>query len=216
MERAKRILLAMAAAAASLPLSACISWTVEPPLDYVPQGWMPGEPEAAVEIEPFADARPSFGLIGRYLNQGIEIRYLVRPEQMSRWVTDAVAAELEASGIQALTGTEPAPGGLRLKGRILGVVYVHSAFHRRGTVRVELTLEKDGATVLRRAYTRPGAAPWHTLSHSRACAESLDEALRVLLQHALPEFVDRIKSGEGQTAGQILLNAPTPIPNGRQ
>ncbi len=209
MEGAKRILLAMAAAAASLPLSACISWTVEPPLDYVPQGSMPGEPEAAVEIEPFADARPAFGLIGRYLNQGIEIRYLVRPEQMSRWVTDAVAAELEASGIQALTG--PAPGGLRLKGRILGVVYVHSAFHRKGAVRVELALEKNGETVLRRVYTRPGSAPWHTLSNSRACAVSLDEALRVLLQHALPEFVERIKSGEA--AGPILPDALPPNPN---
>lgn len=181
----------MRRAAALAPVLLWAGCTFRPDLAYVAEtAGDVGEPEAWLTLMPVEDRRPPGDVVIRYGDH----RYLLMEETATRWVAEALRDELARRGLRAVPGNE-AGEGWALQARLAGLRYLPAPFHIRGAVFLELELRRDGRPVFWKAYAREGEPSWSIQGPEGTCAETLNEALRAVLIHAVPEIVQAIRDG---------------------
>lgn len=137
-----------------------------------------------VYIRNFSDLRPDKRIVGHVRNGfGMKTAEVVAQRDVPKWVHDALAHELKASGYQVLEGAAPA-GGATISGDIVRV-YCDAYFTYDGEVTLRIEYGKAGQSLVQNVYKGTGSAGLNLA----ATGDSYSQSLSMALQSALRQFI---------------------------
>ena len=178
-------------------LAGCAFGTRQPTLVYPPAS-EPADKMAAhaavapmkrnvrIVLKPFADARSDKRVVGTVRNAfGMRTADVVPANDVSGWVTQAVATELEKNGYTVVDpADQPGSPGTVVSGEILNV-FCDMYLTYNGQVSLVVKVNEDGKELLTRHYAGEGSAGMAVAM----TAESYAQSLALALSSALRKFV---------------------------
>lgn len=196
MNRVVRSARMLASVVSVVVLAGCAFGTRQPTLVYPPAS-EPADKMAAhaavavapvrknvqIVLKPFVDARSDKRVVGTVRNAlGMRTADVIPTNDVSGWVTQAVAAELEKNGYTVVSQAAP-PGnaGKVVSGEILNV-FCDMYLTYNGQVSLVVKVKEDGKELLNRHYAGEGSAGMAVAMTAESYAQSLALALAAALQ----------------------------------
>jgi len=180
------------------PVSGCafgdrhIELGYPPPAEEDAQAAEAAPARGVVHVGPFDDARSDTTVVGTVRNGfGMETAKVVAEADVTEWVRDALAWELEAAGYTAVKGVDAPADEMALSGDVLRA-YCDMYFSYDGQVVLRIDVRKHGQTVLDQSYSGRGSVgtAW------AGTADSFSQSLSLALRDALRQFVADLTSRE--------------------
>jgi membrane protease subunit (stomatin/prohibitin family) len=113
-------------------------------------------------------------------------------QDVGAWVANALADELMRAGLDVQKFSDVAPPNIRIaiQGTVLEA-YVKMYMSYRTTVRVQVTMEKDGIPVLNKEYTGK-ASGLAVMASSGSYEKQLNQALQDMMKQLVPDVLAAI------------------------
>lgn len=143
----------------------------------------PARKNVQIVLKPFVDARSDKRVVGTVRNAfGMRTADVIPTNDVSGWVTQAVATELEKNGYTVVSSPDqPGNTGKVVSGEVLNV-FCDMYLTYNGQVSLVVKVNEDGKELLNRHYAGEGSAGMAVAMTAESYAQSLALALAAALQ----------------------------------
>jgi hypothetical protein len=113
-------------------------------------------------------------------------------QDVDRWMTGAMAAELSQAGLQVARGAVPPGTTVTVIGNVIDVRTEMSA-GVKAMVKVDIIVKKEGQVILARQYAGGSSVPASTAASINDYQKALEAALQDAMMKAVPEILAAIQ-----------------------